>query len=105
MANAADITNLARDGLLAGDAERSLANAVGYLEMLGHIVIAWLWLRQALVAGAQLRETGAEERSFYRGKLQACRYFFLWELPKCRLHAEILKRQDSTCLEMRDEWF
>lgn len=105
MGNAVDITNSARDSLLAGDAERSLANAALYLEMLGHIVVAWLWLRQALVADAQLRATSAEEKSFYLGKLQACRYFFRWELPKCRLQAELLKRQDTTCLDMRDEWF
>jgi butyryl-CoA dehydrogenase len=73
--------------------------------MMGHTVVAWLWLRQALLASARLKAANPADVAFYRGKLQACRYFFAWELPKCRVHAEILGRQDTTCLDMHDEWF
>jgi alkylation response protein AidB-like acyl-CoA dehydrogenase len=99
------VTRMARDTLAAGDAERALANASIYLEMMGHTVVAWLWLRQALLASARLKAASPADRAFYLGKLQACRYFFTWELPKCRVHADILGRQDTTCLDMRDEWF
>lgn len=59
------------------------ANATLYLDMLGHVVIAWMWLRQALVASRAL-QAGAvsDERAFYEGKVLACRYFYGYELGR-----------------------
>jgi alkylation response protein AidB-like acyl-CoA dehydrogenase len=92
--------------LLSGrDARLMLANASVYLEMLGHVVIAWTWLRQALLAGRALASAQGDDRAFYQGKLQACRYFFRYELPKTAAQNELLRSLDATCLEMRDEWF
>jgi butyryl-CoA dehydrogenase len=78
--------------------------------MFGHVVIAWIWLRQAVVAEralahAQGDDKEGDDKAFYRGKLQACRYFFRYELPKTAAQNELLRRIDPTCLEMRDEWF
>ena len=58
-----------------GDAELALANATVYLEAFGHVVVAWLWLEQSLVAGDQMG-------SFYDGKRAAAAYFLRYELPK-----------------------
>ncbi|MCX7139682.1 MAG: acyl-CoA dehydrogenase [Proteobacteria bacterium] len=92
--------------LLAGrDANLMLANASVYLEMLGHVVIAWIWLRQALLAHGALAAAQGDDPAFYQGKLQACRYFFNFELPRTRPQNELLRSLDPTCLEMRDEWF
>ncbi len=90
----------------AGDVGRTLANASVYLELFGHVVVAWVWLAQAVVASRALAAGagGADER-FYRGKLQAARYFFRWELPKTGPQHALLRSLDPTCLEMRDEWF
>ncbi len=85
--------------------EAYLANASVYLGMLGHVVIAWIWLRQALTATRQMETASAADCSFYRGKLQACRYFFRWELPKIEYQSRILKDMDRTCLDMQDGWF
>ncbi|HEY8022966.1 MAG TPA: acyl-CoA dehydrogenase [Burkholderiaceae bacterium] len=85
----------------AGDMNKTLANASAYLEAFGHTVLAWIWLEQALVA---VGKTG-EDADFYRGKLQACRYFFLWELPKVRQQLDLLESIDTTCLDMQDSWF
>jgi len=82
-----------------------LANATVYLEMLGHLVIAWIWLRQAVTAQRALATAGEDDANFYRGKLQACQYFFRYELPKTAAQRELLRSLDTTCLEMRDEWF
>ncbi|WP_028081792.1 acyl-CoA dehydrogenase [Solimonas soli] len=84
----------------ARDVERFVANATAYLEMLGHIVIAWMWLRQALVAQAAEGAASPADRAFYLGKRQACRYFFRYELPKAARLAELLKQLDDTCLAM-----
>jgi alkylation response protein AidB-like acyl-CoA dehydrogenase len=88
-----------------GEAELSLANASVYLEMAGHMVVAWIWLKQALVAVARLPEAGGADRDFYQGKLQACAYFFRWELPKTGHQNELLNNLDRTCFEMQDGWF
>lgn len=93
---------LARE--LAKDPRKALANATIYLDMFGHVVIAWMWLRQALVAARKL-ERGEGDGNFLRGKLVACRYFFAYELPKARTQRELLGKLDETTLEMKAEWF
>ena len=82
-----------------------LANASLYLEMTGHLVIAWMWLRQAQVAAARCESASGANEDFYRGKLQACAYFFNWELPKVQHQAKILGGLEPTCYEMQDSWF
>ena len=86
----------------AGDMNKTLANASLYLEAVGHVVVAWIWLQQGLLAAAALEGGDAD---FYRGKLQACRYFFRWELPKVEQQLELLASIDTTTLDMRDAWF
>jgi butyryl-CoA dehydrogenase len=65
-----------------------------------------VWLQQAMAAQAGL-DAGAtpEDDAFYRGKLQACRYFFQWELPKTGAQFELLESLDTTTLDMQDAWF
>jgi alkylation response protein AidB-like acyl-CoA dehydrogenase len=91
--------------LSARDANLMLANASVYLEMLGHVVIAWIWLRQATLAERALAGGQGDDQAFYQGKLQACRYFFRYELPRTAAQNELLRSLDPTCLEMRDAWF
>lgn len=82
-----------------------LANASLYLEMVGHTVIAWMWLRQALAATRNMAAAKGEDPDFYRGKLQACRYYFRWELPKVEYQSCILSDVDPTSHAMQDAWF
>ena len=91
-----------------GDMNRTLANASLYLEAMGHISVAWIWLQQAQVACQALEQGRAGQRSsmdFYRGKLQACQYFFVWELPKVASQLALLANIDTTTLDMQDAWF
>ncbi len=88
-----------------GELELSLANASLYLEMTGHMVMAWIWLRQALAALRRLPGAAGSDRDFYQGKLQACAYFFRWELPRTLHQNELLNNLDRTCYEMQDAWF
>jgi butyryl-CoA dehydrogenase len=88
-----------------GDIRLFLANSHVYMEMLGHVVIAWQWLRQATVANGILAGDGDDQRrDFLRGKLAACRYFFAWELPDIEHKARLLAELDRTCLDTRPEW-
>ena len=90
-----------RDLHAAGNMEKTLANASVYLEAFGHVVMAWIWMEQALVA----TRAGNQHEDFYRGKLQACKYFIQWELPKVRPMLNLLESLDTTTLEMKDSWF
>ena len=77
----------------AGDPELTLANAAVYLEAVGHIVVAWLWLEQVLAAGDRAGD-------FYEGKRRAAAYFFAWELPKTGPQLDLLGALDDTVLGM-----
>lgn len=89
----------------AFDMNQTLANASVYLEAVGHTVVAWMWLEQALVAQHRLPGANDADRDFYRGKLQACRYYFNWELPKVHAQLDLLASIDTTTLDMQDAWF
>ena len=82
----------------AGDVEVSLANASLYLEAVGHVVLAWVWLEQLLAADGR---TG----DFYDGKRQAGRYFFRCELPKTGPQLDLLEALDTTSLDTEVSWF
>jgi len=82
-----------------------LANANSALEMLGHTVIGWMWLRQAAVAARKLPGARGDDADFYRGKLHAARFFATHELPKVKAHADLLASADRTTLEMAEAWF
>jgi hypothetical protein len=88
-----------------GETDFALANAALYLEMMGHIVVAWIWLRQGAMAVAKVLHAQGADSEFYQGKLQACAYFFRWELPKIRHQNELLNSMDRTCYEMQAAWF
>lgn len=82
------------------------SNSVSYLDLFGHIVIAWLWLKQGLVAEQALQqEQHADEVNFYKGKLQAMQYFYRTELPQIYHWSELVKNIDSTSFDMQSEWF
>jgi hypothetical protein len=84
----------------------TLANASVYLEAFGHVVMAWIWLEQALAAQAALVSTGDEyDRAFYRGKLAATAYFYRWELPRVGPQLTLLASLDRTAFDMQDAWF
>ena len=83
---------------------RLLANATLYLDMLGHLVVAWMWLRQALVAEAKAASL-KEPPDHLEGKYWACRYFFRYVLPQCAWMRELATAADATTLSMPDEAF
>jgi len=85
-----------------GDTNKTLANASAYLEVFGHVIVAWVWLEQALLC---LGKEQHHDADFYAGKLQACKYFFNWELPKVHPQLDLLGNIDTTTYEMKDNWF
>ncbi len=85
----------------ATHSKAALADATAYLDMFGHIIIAWMWLCQAIVATRARGHDGA----FYDGKLAACRFFFRRELPKTEFQASLLASLDDTAVTLNEAGF
>jgi butyryl-CoA dehydrogenase len=81
-----------------GDPALALANASVYLEAVGHVVVAWMWLEQLLAADGK-------EGDFYDGNRAAAEYFFTWELPRTGPQLDLLASLNRTTLDMKDQWF
>jgi len=89
------------------DAARRLANATIYLDAFGHVVIGWMWLRQAVAASDALAQAGLSDadRAFYEGKVTTCRYFSRHEIPLARTRLALCASLDATCADAPVEMF
>ena len=90
------------DALLGcSDLAARLANATLYLDAFGHVVVGWMWLRQAIVAAQAIAAGDGSEagREFYEGKMTACRYFSRYELPLAITRLRLCSALDRTCLD------
>jgi butyryl-CoA dehydrogenase len=67
-----------------GDTERYLADATLFLELFGIVVVAWQWLKQAVVAKQTLviQNPQGDDLAFYEGKIHTMKFFFHYEVPK-----------------------
>ncbi len=84
---------------IVADAERGLADATLYLDLAGTIIVAWVWLRQALAAVSHAGDAG-----FHDGKLAACAYYYRYELPRAAMLADIVADADDLTVRARSEW-
>ena len=93
---------------LKGEHQNSLlANASCFLTIFGQIVVSWMWIRQAITAEAALNagDLSTDDESFYRGKLQAAKYFIDWELTLTDRDFKILNSMSGSCSDMQEAWF
>ena len=95
-----------------GQPVEALANATPYLQAFGHAVLAWIWLEVALAVtlAAQAKPSSTQaamplDSTFAQGKLQACRYFYAYELPKIDAWLGVVASRSAICREMQDAWF
>lgn len=87
------------------DLRLALADATLYLDTLGHLVVAWMWLKQACAAERGLAEAKGSDSDFYEGKRLACQFFFRREVPKIHAQADLLNRFDDTALRFPRDAF
>jgi butyryl-CoA dehydrogenase len=102
----ADVQRAAHVTWQTPEPQEALANATPFLQAFGHMIVAWLWLDIAVAArraAAQQPQGGIE--SPWRGKEQAMRYFFAFELPKIGAWLEVVGTRNRTCLDTREQWF
>lgn len=96
-----EVTRTVGTSLMKGNVNLSLANATSYLDMFGHAIIAWQWLLQGQIAQHALPAAKSEEdKSFYKGKLSACRYFYRYELIRVAAWADLVESLDDTTFTM-----
>ena len=95
-----------------GQPVEALANATPYLQAFGHAVLAWIWLEVALAVtlAAQGKPSTTQpamplSSAFAQGKLQACRYFYAYELPKIDAWLGVVASRSAICRDMQDAWF
>lgn len=79
------------------DPRTALADATTYLEAVGHVVVAWLWLDVELVSQG--------DDDFYAGKRLAAQYFFTRELPKVAAMFDLLAAKDGLYLTLDEAAF
>ncbi|MEJ6744443.1 MAG: acyl-CoA dehydrogenase [Porticoccaceae bacterium] len=89
----------------ADDSSLALANATIFLDAMGHLVIAWMWLKQAVAATVGLDKGHEPDTAFYRGKLAAAQFFYRYELPKIQSNLAIVASLDSTCYDLASDQF
>lgn len=87
--------------------DKTLANASLYLDSFGRVVVAWLWLKQAIIARNKLSASAiqASQQGFLEGKIQTASYFINWELPEVFHLLKLLENLDPICFEMQEDWF
>ncbi|OEC39122.1 hypothetical protein A7D27_19545 [Pseudomonas sp. 1D4] len=90
---------------MQGKVAQALANSALYLNSFGHAVIGWRWLEQAIRAQQGLANGNPADTEFYKGKLQAARFFLTWEVPGVHHALTILEARKDTCLGMQADWF
>lgn len=88
---------------MKGDTERYLSDATLFLELFGIVVVAWQWLKQAIVAKQTLltQNPQGDELAFYESKLHTMKFFFHYEVPKTMGLAKRL--QDTEVLTIVSE--
>lgn len=89
----------------AEDPSLALANATIFLDAMGHLVIAWMWLKQAVAAVNGKQKGNAADDAFYDGKVAAMQFFFRYELPKIKPNLRLVADLDSTCYDLTAEQF
>ena len=92
--------------LQQGKVNETLANSALYLDMMGKMVVAWLWLEMAEKAILAFSDSESEDdQQFLAGKLQTCKYFIEWELGEITTQSQLLMELNDTCLDMQESWF
>lgn len=80
------------------DIELALANATEFLDAFGNVVVAWQWLNQAAIVKRMITDDNSLVNDpYYQGKLQACQFFFRYELIKVKAQLELVATLDDTC--------
>jgi hypothetical protein len=88
-----------------------LANSKDYMDLTGHLVVSWMWLRQGVVAYEKLEnnerngQLTPSESKYYYGKMCALDYYCSHELVKARGLIALLRANPQLNNAFSAEWF
>ena len=88
---------------LKGDYERFLADASIFMEFFSLIIVSWSWLDIGITAKNQL-EKNHYDSALLKGKLEAMKYFFFYELPKTTGLAEVLMNLSDITIKKQEDF-
>jgi butyryl-CoA dehydrogenase len=81
-------------------------NAQAVMNIFSTIVVSWIWIRQASAAEKLLGTSNdLQKQDYYKGKIQAAKYFMSWELPTIARDIGLLKDNDDVCTSVQPAWF
>ena len=87
------------------DYERFLADASLFLEATGLLLVAWQWLKMAVVAGEKLaQEEKSFDPDFYAAKIHTMKFYFTYELPKLWALSESLQSSGTLTIKTEKEF-
>lgn len=75
------------------------------LSSVAEVVIGWLLLKQAIIAGKKLPEASAADKPFYEGKLANIRFYAKEVLPNIALHKKVIEGGDLALMELDEAAF
>jgi alkylation response protein AidB-like acyl-CoA dehydrogenase len=88
---------LAQNGKLA----EFLADANLFMELSGNLVLGWQWLKQGVIAVSELEKQ--PNSTFYASKVETMKYYFTYELPKCKGLMDVLINEELITLPKDEE--
>ena len=88
---------------LKGDHERFLADASVFMEFFSLIIMSWSWLDIAVKVN-NLNGNTHYNSALLKGKIEAMKYFFLYELPKTTGLAEILMNLSDVTIKKDEDY-
>ncbi|MFL2612454.1 MAG: acyl-CoA dehydrogenase [Flavobacteriaceae bacterium] len=88
---------------IKGDYERFLADASIFMEFFSLIIVSWTWLEIGIKSNEEL-EKNNYTKSFLKGKLEAMKYFFSYELPKTNGLSEIIMNMSDITIKREEDY-
>lgn len=88
---------------LKGDYERFLADASVFMEFFSLIIISWSWLDIGVKVNNR-KENIHYNSALLKGKIEAMKYFFLYELPKTTGLAETLMNLSDVTIKKDEDY-
>jgi len=88
---------------MKGDYQRFTADANLFMEMMGHITIAWLWLGMSVTASKGIESGDTNKKQFYESKVECMKFFFKYELNKTSSLAESIMSEDQLTLKENEK--
>ncbi len=83
---------------MAGDRDYPMLSATPFLELVGHITIAWHLMEQAMIADKAIKAGSTDH--FYKNKIRTAKFFVAQILPNVQARAKSILSMDRAALEM-----